>query len=333
MRHVLAIAFLILPLPVLAGPVDDVLDHHILPRLERLASETALLSTVAEQHCDGPSALLQAAFNRSVDAWIGGSHLRFGPSEEENRAFALAFWPDSRGLTPRSLTVLLTQEDPIGLDPVAYREMSIAARGFYALEFLIFDPDISTSGSEAYRCVLIQTVAADIAYTSMEIYDDWVSRYADLMRNAGENDRYQSEDEAVRALLGALSTGLEFTADMRLGRPLGTFDRPQPQRAEMRRSERSLANVRESIAALGELAVLLAGENDPLSANLSIAFARAISRADIIDDPDFSGVAMPGQRVRIEALQRQVRDLRELVNTQLAPELGVAAGFNSLDGD
>ncbi|HBR37591.1 MAG TPA: peptidase M75, partial [Sulfitobacter pontiacus] len=55
----------------------------------------------------------------AFDAWIAVSHLRFGPSETDNRAFALAFWPDSRGATPKTLAGLITDADPVGRDPQA----------------------------------------------------------------------------------------------------------------------------------------------------------------------------------------------------------------------
>ncbi len=45
--------------------------------------------------------VLTEAYHAAFDAWIKTSHLRFGPSEVNDRAFALAFWPDSRGQYPR----------------------------------------------------------------------------------------------------------------------------------------------------------------------------------------------------------------------------------------
>ncbi|MGR3491358.1 MAG: imelysin family protein, partial [Shimia sp.] len=62
------------------------------------------------------------------------------------------------------------------------------------------------------------------------------------------------------------------------------------------------------------------------------AFTRARATAEI-DDPAFAGVADPIGRLRVEAIATALRDIRALVALELAPTLGVSAGFNALDGD
>ena len=135
--------------------------------------------------------------------------------------------------------------------------------------------------------------------------------------------------EAARQVFTALSTGLEFTGDTRLGRPLGSYDRPRPKRAEARRSGRSLRHVQLSLAALRPLAAELSGGDAALDA----LFARAMDSAARLDDPVFAGVAEPQKRFHIEALQQQITDIRTHLSTVTGPQLGVAAGFNALDGD
>ncbi len=331
----LIFALALLPLPALAQSpvVTQAVEAHILPRMETLAATGTALANAAQADCHPTAPDLRAAFHAATDAWIAVSHLRFGPTEDQNRGFALAFWPDTRGLTPRNLTALIDAQDPAGRDPAAYAEVSIAARGFYALEFLLYDPEITATGNAAYRCALVQTVSGDIAATTAAIADDWQTRYAALLLTAGQNDLYRSEDEALRTLFSALSTGLEFTADTRLGRPLGSFDRPRPTRAEMRRAGRSLRNVALSLGSLQDLALILADDNTVLHDQLNAAFAATIARANTLDDPTFAGTADPQTRIRIEALQQRIADIRNLVAQDLGPSLGVAAGFNSMDGD
>jgi len=45
--------------------------------------------------CDGDAARgeVDAAYHVAFDAWMSVSHLRFGPSEADDRAFAIAFYP------------------------------------------------------------------------------------------------------------------------------------------------------------------------------------------------------------------------------------------------
>lgn len=236
-------------------------------------------------------------------------------------------------MTGRSLAGLIADEDAAVDDPAEYATVSVASRGFYALEFLLFDPEVSSSGDDAYRCALAQAITADIAATSELILDEWVGEFANLVLAAGANDRFQSPDEAMRVLFGALTTGLEFTADLRLGRPLGSFEAPRPNRAEARRSERSARHVELSLTALADLAHILSQGDPVLQSDIEAEFSSALGRLRSLDDPTFVTVADPQGRIRIETLQQRIQDVRVLIATELGPTLGVAAGFNSLDGD
>ncbi|MEL6196357.1 MAG: imelysin family protein, partial [Pseudomonadota bacterium] len=179
-------------------------------------------------------------------------------------------------------------------------------------------------------------VIADMARTASVIATAWRDRYADTLATAGEadNDVYLSADEGRRDLFTALSTGLQTTAELRLGRPLGSFERPRPKRAEARRSGRSLRHVALSLEASRALAAILAaGAPEELRGAVDAPFARALDSAADLDDPVFAGVADPVGRIRIEALQLRVNETRRAVALSLGPHLGIAAGFNSLDGD
>ncbi|WP_430450132.1 imelysin family protein [Rhodophyticola sp.] len=328
---------LFLPMAVAAQPasdvIDDILDNHILPGFEALAAETGDLAAAAGSDCDPSSEALRAAYGDAFDAWIRVSHLRFGPAETDNRSFALAFWPDTRGATPRSLSDLVRAQDPVIETAESYATVSVAARGFYALEFLLYDPEIRALEPAAYRCALIRAASADAHESARAILTDWQETHAGLMRNAGGNDTYQSRDEALRTLFGALSEGLEFTADLRLGRPMGTFERPRPRQAEAWRSGRSLRHVQMSLISQADLARRLAASRPEIRDRLDRTFQHAITRAEALDDPVFAGVETPAGRLRVEVLQQAVRDAGGVLRAELGPALGIAAGFNALDGD
>tara|TARA_R110002049_G_scaffold23781_6_gene84675 strand:- start:60655 stop:61677 length:1023 start_codon:yes stop_codon:yes gene_type:complete len=311
--------------------VDDVVTGHILPRYAILAQSSAALAEAAQTDCMAPN--LHEGYASAFDAWVAVSHLRFGPSETENRAFALAFWPDARGATPKTLARMIGDSDPVVSSADGYADVSIAGRGFYALEFLLYDDRINTMGDTAYRCRLMQAITADIARLTSAMFDGWESVYATQMREPGENSPYRTTDEAAQELFKALSTGLEFTADTRLGRPMGTFERPSPSRAEAWRSGRSLRHVTLSLQSLNDLAGRLAAGHPALADDLRAQFAISLDRASNLDDPIFAGVTTPQGRLHVEALQQTIADIRDTVNMQLGPTLGVAAGFNALDGD
>jgi predicted lipoprotein len=88
-----------------------------------------------------------------------------------------------------------------------------------------------------------------------------------------------------------------------------------------------------SLLALQDLASRLADGNDGLSDTLDASFDRALSQLTELDDPTFSSVADPFTRIKVEIVQTSVELIRAQVRDELGPSLGVAAGFNALDGD
>lgn len=144
------------------------------------------------------------------------------------------------------------------------------------------------------------------------------------------NERFLSQREAAQALYTALVTGLEFTETRRLARPLGTFERPRPERAEARRSGRSLRNVILSLEALRKLARTLADTDIPRT---EAAFANALEIARDLGDPVFAGVEPPQGRLEVEILGQRIAAIRNAVAAEIGTVLGISAGFNASDGD
>lgn len=332
---ILACALTLLPVTAMAQKdvAESIVRDHILPRFEQLAERSETLADVARKDCDAASVSLRTAYNDAFDAWISASHLRFGPTEVDDRAFALAFWPDSRGATPKVLSKLIADQDPVAASAADFADVSIAARGFYAMEFLLYDEALGTAGDESYRCTLVQTMTADIAALTRAIAQEWTSDYASTMLTPSADGIYRSQDEVLRQLFNALSTGLQFTSETRLGRPLGTFDKPRPTRSEVWRSGRSARHVTLSLRALQDLAAALANGDETLAGDLNAAFDRARERAETLNDPVFASVAVPQGRLKVEVVQQSVETIREIVQSRLGLRLGVAAGFNALDGD
>lgn len=335
MRIIPFVTALLLPLTATAqdrGPIlSDVAQSHILPRFAQLAEAAQQLKTAAEEDCSADALGLRDAYHAAFDDWISASHLRFGPTETGDRAFAIAFWPDTKGFTPKALSKLIASDTGLD-DPDAFAQTSIAGRGFFALEQMLYEPAFASKGDAEQRCAVIQAIATDIDGNAEAIAEDWQS-YALILTQPSADSRYRSDEEALQELFKALSTGLQFTSETRLGRPLGTFDRPRANRAEARRSERSLRHVELSLMALRDLAARLSADHPDITASLDAAFDKAITRAQTLEDSTLAGVATPQGRLRVEALQQEINNLRTIVATELGPTLGISAGFNSLDGD
>lgn len=227
---------------------------------------------------------------------------------------------------------MIGAQDTAVKNPEDFAETSVAGRGFFALEQMLYDPKFANQGSDTYRCALIRAIATDIDGNARAMNADWGS-FATALTQRGDNSPYRSDEEAMQELFKALVTGLEFTSDTRLGRPMGTFERPRPNRAEARRSERALRHVELSLIALRDLAARLSADHPEIAADLDDAFDKAIVRAQSLDDTALAGVATPRGRIRVEALQQSINDIRAIASTLLGPTLGISAGFNSLDGD
>ncbi|MCE6951259.1 imelysin family protein [Cereibacter sphaeroides] len=322
--RLLALCLALLGSPALAG-VPEAVTQEILPAHAAFATATRTLAEAAAADCTPER--LRAPWNAAFDAWMGVSHLRLGPAETEGRALAIAFWPDPKGTGAKVMARMMQAADPALADPATFAEVSVAARGLFALERLLYDPSFSGD----YACTLARATASDLARMAADLEAEWRERFAPLILSAGApgNTRFLTEAEARQALFTQTMTGLEFTADQRLGRPLGTFDRPRPERAEARLSGRSQRNVELSLAALERLARALAPESDRTLAG----FAQARQHAARLDDPRLDGVADPARRLKVEILQQRLHALRDTMQAEMGAALGVGIGFNAADGD
>lgn len=334
MKHLIAAFLIALPLAVPAQERADVIrgivEEDIVGGFAALDQRAAEMVQAAGRDCTHPG--LHESYAAAFSAWVRVSHLRFGPSEAENRAFALAYWPDPRGRTAKAIRKMLADGDEDILSPEAYADMSIAARGFYALDYLLHEETLAEIGAPDYRCALVRTIVADIHGTTADLAEAW-AEFAPKLTEPGPDSPYRTEDEVLQVLYKSASGGLEFASDMRLGRPLGTFERPRPNWAEAYRSGLSLHLLQEAVRGAGGLAVRLASGDEALQARLRSELEAFRKDADALDDPAFASVADAMGRFRVESLQTDVQEIREIVQGELGPALGVSAGFNSMDGD
>ncbi len=311
-----------------SADVARAVDDYILPGYATFAQTATTLSEGATSDCT--IAAMRPAWHDAFDAWINISHLHFGPIEQDGRAVIIAFWPDGRSAGVRTLARLVATQDDVISTPEGTAQLSAAARGFYALEYLLFDPQFDDTG--AYGCALRRALAADLANIATQVTDAWQTGYGATLRNAGapDNQIYLTEREGVQALFTSLLAGLEFDIDNRLGRPLDTFERPRPTRAENWRSERSQHNILISLQGLKSLKDTLSDAQTPVT---DAAFARAFAKLEQLDDPAFANVADPQGRFKVEVLQQTLRDIAVAAEVELSDLLGVQAGFNAADGD
>ena len=312
--------------------IDRVVSDVALPGVAAFAGRTQALAEAARADCT-PDAL-KAPWNAAMDAWFGVQDLRFGPLEDGTLRQSIAYFPDTGDHRSRTLSRIISGQDPILATPEAYSSEAVSARGLYAIESMIYDPTFNGYAKGDPGCALVQAASADLAQGAADLRDRWQDGFADTMRTAGEagNARFLDAGETLQVVYTALMVSLQFDVLERLGLPLGTYDRPRPKRAEGRLSGRSQRNVELSIAGHAALArALVPDETASLSTREDLARVAAMAKA--LDDPDFSGVTDPGRRFRLEALQSAMTLLRTEASVEIGRALGVSMGLNALDGD
>lgn len=329
MRIILTACLTLLALPALAD-IDAVIDDHILKRHAAFAQGTSALDVAATQDCTPANVI--PAYHSAFDAWVEVSHIRFGPIEDGGEGLAVAFWPDKKGMIPKTLTRMISGQDAVVNDAAAFAKYSIAARGFFALEQMLFDPKFSDYGKDSYACALTQAITKDLARIAVQTHEGWASGYVIILRTAGApgNDVFLSEKEGAQALYTNLLGGLEYIRNQRLARPLGSFEKPRPKRAEARRSMRSLRNVIVSLQSIREMVILLADGQAPETMD---ALDSAIRYAKTLEDQVFENLTETAAKFQISSLQEMVAAAHEAAGAEIGAHLNVGAGFNALDGD
>lgn len=326
MKHVAIILSLFCG-PAHAG-VKDVVEHDIIPGFAAFAQSTAEFADVANATCD--RAALATAYPAVMTAWMRVQHWHIGPSQDLYHE--VAFWPDSRGFIPSTLSKLIADKDPVIEDTADFAEVSIAGRGLFALEMLIFDDRFLTDQATSYECQLIQAIATDLSNTAETLRTGW-AEYSTILLTAGatNNPEFRSIQEAESALYTQILTSLEFTADQRIGRPLGTLERPRPTRAEAWRSSMSLPNIQTATqSAVSSARHLYDGATPELDAAVQ-TFQNA---SDRINDPIFAEIDTDlSAWLRLQILGERVSNIHTMIEQEIGAAMGLSAGFNAGDGD
>ncbi len=307
-----------------AADLNSLVSDRIIPGFSGFEKATSALKEQVQTSCFGDDT--KAAFHTAFDAWMNVDHYRVGPST--TRVHEVIFWPDSRGFTPKTLRTLISDQDQIVTSD--YSEVSIAARGLMALEYLLYDDEFEALRQNEYSCDLIQAIASDLHLTASDLVSEWTNYATSLKTAADGNEVFRDQKEAEVLLYTQLISGLEFDKDTRISQPLGTFDKSRPKRAEAWRSGRSLRNILLGAKAIvADADALYGGDIQTTEAALE-----AINgAAERISAPNFSDITEPQNWLYLSILQDRFGSLHDAVANDVGVGMGLSAGFNSSDGD
>ncbi|SLN75881.1 imelysin family protein [Oceanibacterium hippocampi] len=332
----------------------NLIEHHVLPGYRRLADTAAGFADDAMAYCGGKPAAIEAArrsFDATMDAWMRAEHLRFGPIELLMRGYRFHFWPEGRGKLKAALAELLEDGDLEALSAENFPNASIVVQGLPAAELLLFGDEPADPATDLGKrgCAVLVAIAGnlrDMAANVLAAWQDGEQGFARTMTRPGEdNPYYETDRDAILMFFKSLDRALQLIADVKLNPVLGpTIDRARPGYAESQPSGRAMANIAAGLAAaeglyLGDggagfssLATRY-GNDAKLDPLLRKAFGVTRQTAASIALPLEQAVLDPVERAKLETLLAQVRALRQIVRTRLAPAIDIAAGFNALDGD
>ncbi len=324
-------------------------ETHALLRYERLATATDAFAGAAEAFCAGGSDAdqerLRAAFHDAMDTWMGVQHLRFGPVDSRMRGFRFYFWPQARNKVGEAVAELVAAGEDDAALAARIGRANVAVQGLLAAEVLLYDGRYL--GADARGCGLLVALAANMRTMATAILAEWREgddAFAKLMSTPGpDNPHFEDHATATLAFFQGLHDSLQLIYDINLKPVIGdSAQSVRPVLAESRLSGRSQHNIAVTLEALqalylGEgsagLGELTAVADPKLNRLMRKAFRLTLATAQSIEGPVEQAATDPARRPLVQKLAKQMRALKQIVRDRLAPALGLAVGFNALDGD
>jgi predicted lipoprotein len=354
-RSILTIALLALTCtPVLSAErtasetIPAAVEGFVKPAYAAFHGSTAALKSSVDALCATPSPAAldaaRAAFGKTIRAWSEVEIIRIGPVTEENRLERILYWPDRKGIGLKQVQAAIAQQDVSVTEAAKLAGKSVAMQGLGALEFVLFGTGSDKlAEGDAFRCSYGTAISGNLDTIAADVERGWEGSAgfgATWARPSPENAFYRSDREALTDLLEVFVNGLELVRDQRVGSFLGATERAdKPKQALFWRSRGTATVLAGTMAGMKALfdASALAGtlpENSRwIAQSIDFEFGNAIRAAEGAEGPVDEVLADPERRGKLSYFKLVTTSLSELFGKRLSAELGLTAGFSSLDGD
>jgi hypothetical protein len=335
-----------------AEMVLDVIDGHVIPRLEQLRDATERLTSDLKSLCADPGDAglrrrVEERFGDVVGFWGGVDFVRFGPASEASRLERFFFWPDPRAVTERQLLALLARRDPALLEPGALASQSVAVQGLGAIEFIAYNDKLPLGGPDEdaqYRCAFAAAIAANLEAIARDVATGWTAPHgwrAKMLAPGSDNPTYKDASETAREVVKTLLTGLQIAQDRHVSPRLeaATADPPKRVRIPFERSNSSARYLEQELRSLAALfdATGLADYVPPdkvwMKAFIPRSFQSLVADVAILPRPVHGEPVDENGLATLRKMRFDLNGLRQIINRELAPAAGLVLGFNELDGD
>lgn len=355
MRLLLVALAMLCAVPAMAQTtaVADVPDlavtQMIRPAVADFHAQSLGLEQAMEGLCAAPSrtalSAAEAGFKDAALAYGEIELIRIGPLMENNRSERLLFWPDRRGIGLRQVQAILSEQDQGVLTPEGLAQKSVAVQGLGALEYVLFGTDAQTleGSGGAFRCSYGLSIARSVAVIAGDLQAEWDAGdgvAARLMQPQAENVDYRTDIEALEALVGIISHGIEAVRDVKLNPFLATEDAvAKPKQGLFWRSALTVPMIRANVDGLEKLFRLSGvgsaapGSDIGIGNSIGFEFRNAFRALDLVTSPVEAAVEDSKQAKALAYLVLVTGSLQSMVGEQLSAALELSVGFSALDGD
>jgi len=326
-------------------------ENYIRPATVHFSNAAAALTGALEFLCREPDSkresFVHSRFNTLVNSWFRIQFLRFGPMVEDNRFERIFFWPDPRGVTLRQVQDVLSGYDRTAINPDQLAEKSVALQGLLALEYALYGTGaegiVAGSPEGRYRCAYALAVSQRLTAVAAELAEAWSSDGSfayQFMFPGPDNDLYRNDEEVAAEAIKAMVTGLTFVSDA----IITPFVAKEPEnanhkRAPFWRSGLTIPAIRNAMDGLHSFytetgfAEALDETDTWIDGGLQLELRNVATSLERIDMP-LEEAVMPGPgRETLIYVVIALKSLHTTIEGRLAQAVGVAVGFNALDGD
>ena len=319
-------------------------------------------------------------FRALVLAWSRIEFLRFGPLVEENRYERISFWPDPRNVMLRQIPGVLARYSRGEL--VDLSAQSVAVQGLPALEYLLYgnngllnpapgnvrvddvrsgggvQPDVVVvPGNQTVpdvvrgRCDYSVDIARNLAGLAGALSAAWAADGVwggGFANPATGRDTYRSHQEVLSESVKALSGGLQFAAEVKMGAAVGRQGSTGLSASNVLAGEALSADAGRSTLSVQRLPWWRSGLHaDALVATLQGMGAYYAAGHLALGASGWAGAQWQAElkqavnliesdgtgRQGWQAARLVLTNARRVLDEDIAPALGVGLGFNALDGD
>ena len=334
-----------------AKVLEELSSSVLLPGYEELDTESQTLADAVAAYCAAPEA---AALDTAREAWRAARRsyrrtaaFQMGPSQDLRLASALDFWPVREQDVENAIS-----NAPAAPDASYLATLGVAARGFPALEYLLFDPNDAAlrlgagDAIAAQRCAYAALLAVDVHEQSAQARASWQG-FAAALAQAGEpGSSVTSTQAGIDLVLNSVAAAMVDVTDGDLARPLGekAGGVPQPELCESRYAGDSIADYQAALesarniwvgARQGErgrgLTLLVRRHDISFDERVRVMFSTTHERSSAISAP--LPIALESDRASVESTLEAARELRRVMSTEVVQVIGGTLTFSDNDGD